>query len=547
MSAHTAYYQVPSYTQPAAIPQRWRPPFQGPPPMPSGMKVNPQLWQAGRWQFNHAFYATQQQGRPSHQQPQHAWTASQAWQQSRSQDNASKNPYKRTTKPPSAEYLATSLSDNPLGLTDMIPAEEYYAQQHVPDTVNDIHRNGTAVTESPWIWNPPSLAPDEDDATEPSSNSSTHDSNRPRTPSRTASGSSQRDSATSQQPSNPNTEERKEENPFTAKRELVPTFSVNIIRTPEHYKSSPSRSSSRSSQHTTRSSRGSIDSQHLASRMESLSTSDFPSSQPQQFIPPDAANPLEFAQTVTGVQNLVEEPATSLLSPLMLTTPKPQNRSLGRFSTFPLINGPASLHTIPEGPVASTSSTPEQHSLRGHKSSSRLPSRVKTDPVDSHHRNHSPNSPYFNPSPSRSSRSSSSSRGSSQQPSPATSLSLSPNEYHTSPPTSGSSRHSNPLPVPPMEYPNHSGNKVTTRSSIRVRKGFWNKRGDHYTKSGYVVYAPHDQAFPPELLDYPDESQGYLDENGHRVNPNQRPELPDSIPRHGQPPLRPYDSFLEYV
>jgi len=85
------------------------------------MKVNPQLWQAGRWQFNHAFYA-QQQGRQSHQQPQHAWSASQAWQQSRSQDQASKNPYKRTTKPPSAEYLATSLSDNPLGLTDMIPA-----------------------------------------------------------------------------------------------------------------------------------------------------------------------------------------------------------------------------------------------------------------------------------------------------------------------------------------------------------------------------------------------------------------------------------------
>jgi hypothetical protein len=121
MSSHTAYYQVPPYTQPAAIPQGWRPPFQGPPPIPSGMKVNPQLWQAGRWQFNHAFYA-QQQKRQSHQQPQHPWSASQAWQQSRSQEHTSKNPHKRTTKPPSAEYLATSLSDNPLGLTDMIPA-----------------------------------------------------------------------------------------------------------------------------------------------------------------------------------------------------------------------------------------------------------------------------------------------------------------------------------------------------------------------------------------------------------------------------------------
>ncbi len=71
------------------------------------------------------------------------------------------------------------------------------------------------------------------------------------------------------------------------------------------------------------------------------------------------------------------------------------------------------------------------------------------------------------------------------------------------------------------------------------------QRGDHYTKTGYVVYAPYDQAFPPELQDYPDESQGYLDENGLRANPNQRPELPDSIPRHGQPPLRPYHSVSE--
>ena len=77
----------------------------------------------------------------------------------------------------------------------------------------------------------------------------------------------------------------------------------------------------------------------------------------------------------------------------------------------------------------------------------------------------------------------------------------------------------------------------STRPSKRVRKGFWNKRGDHCTASGFVVYAPYDQAFLPDQ-DYPDESQGFLNADGHRVNPNQPREPPDSFPRHGQPPLR---------
>ncbi|KAK2465622.1 hypothetical protein APHAL10511_002514 [Amanita phalloides] len=541
MSAHTTYYQVPSYTQHVAIPQGWRPPFQGPPPIPSGMNVNPQLWQAGKWQLNYAYFA-QHQGRPTSQPTQHAWTASHAWQQPRTQESASKNPYKRVPKPPSAEYLATSLSDNPLGLTDMIPAEEYYAQQQASE--NDSHRNAAAVAESPWIWNPP-LA-DEDDTTEPSSNT-VHDSSRPRTPSRAPSTSSRRDSSTTVESSTSNADKRQEEDAFTAKRALVPTFSVNIVRTPEHYKSSPSRSSSRSSNHH-RSSRGSTDSQQLVTRMENLTTGDLSN---HHLSGPDTTNSSELTQTMSDVQNLVEEPSASLLSPLLLTTPKPQSRPLGRYSTFPMVSGPASLDTIHES--STTSRSDQQHSLRTRKSSTRNPSRVKTDPVDAYQHNHSPNqpvsnnaSPYFNPSPSRSSRSSSSSRASSQQPSPSTSLSLSPHDYHTSPPTSGSSRHSNPLPVPPGDY--SLGNLSSTRQKKRARKGYWNKRGDHFTRSGYVVYAPSDQVYPPELQDYPDESQGYLDENGQLINPGgQRPEHPESIPRHGHSPLRPYHSFVEYV
>jgi hypothetical protein len=42
--------------------------------------------------------------------------------QQQQQQQQSFNPYKRQPKPPSAEYLALKLSDNPLGLTNMVPA-----------------------------------------------------------------------------------------------------------------------------------------------------------------------------------------------------------------------------------------------------------------------------------------------------------------------------------------------------------------------------------------------------------------------------------------
>ncbi|KAF8621223.1 hypothetical protein AX15_007939 [Amanita polypyramis BW_CC] len=544
MSAHTAYYQVAPYTQQqVAIPQGWQPPYQGAPPMPSGINVNPQLWQAGRWQLNPAYFA-QHQGRPS-QPNQHTWAAAQTWQQPRPQE--SKNPYKRTPKPPSAEYLATRLSDNPLGLTDMIPAEELYAQQQANETANDLRGTSGTAAVSPWIWNPPSLEPDDDDSTEPS----IHDSGRPRTPPRPSASSVQQNLSTPQGPEN--RKEQKEEDPYTARRELVPTFSVNIVRTPEHYKSSPSRSSSRSS-YNSRSSRSSTDPQHLVSKMEGLSTADFPNPPSRQASVINSNNSLQ-PSTISGVPNLVDEPTPNLLSPLLLTTSKPNNRPLGRHSTFPLVNGPSSLNTIPEASTVSRSD--QQSNLRTRKSSNRNLTRCKTDPADAYHHNHSPSypipsstSPYFKPSPSRSPYTSGSSRGSSQQPSPATSLSLSPHDHYNSPPTSGSSRHSNPLPAPPAEHPNipfslsSSGSAQPTK---RVRKGYWNKRGDHCTKSGYIVYAPHDQTYPFELQDYPDESVGYLDENSHFLKFHQRPEHPESLPHYGQPPLRPYSSFVDYV
>lgn len=113
-----------SYGQPIAPvrpPAGWIPPFAGaPPPVPPG--VNPQMWGAGAWQFNSA-YQYHHSGQPP--PPNSAgWAAGFGWyggMQPGGQPAASYNPYKRAPRAPSAEYLASELSDNPLGLTNMIP------------------------------------------------------------------------------------------------------------------------------------------------------------------------------------------------------------------------------------------------------------------------------------------------------------------------------------------------------------------------------------------------------------------------------------------
>lgn len=109
-------------------PQGWVPPYQGAaPPIPPGVNVNPQQWQTGVWAFNPAFNA---QRPPAQHVP---WIPGQAWRpqmrqhpQGQQQQQANFNPYKKVIKPPSAEYLAEPLRDNPLGLTNMIPAYVVY-------------------------------------------------------------------------------------------------------------------------------------------------------------------------------------------------------------------------------------------------------------------------------------------------------------------------------------------------------------------------------------------------------------------------------------
>ncbi|KIK70123.1 hypothetical protein GYMLUDRAFT_34588 [Collybiopsis luxurians FD-317 M1] len=159
------------------------------------------------------------------------------------------------------------------------------------------------------------------------------------------------------------------------------------------------------------------------------------------------------------------------------------------------------------------------------------------------------------PSPQTHSRSAS--RHTSPYPSPNDAPMRSP---YPSPYSNASSAQPSPRPSPTKashasrssysSYPSTAGGSTTaagTRDQPR-RKGFWNSRGDHLTATGFIVYAPADKANPPELANYPGQWSGYMDENGNIAKFEVgRTELPESLPKYGMPPERPYDSFIHYV
>ena len=108
-------------------------------------------------------------------------------------------------------------------------------------------------------------------------------------------------------------------------------------------------------------------------------------------------------------------------------------------------------------------------------------------------------------------------------------------------------RRDNPLPPPPVDIqrtiPSPQGIPPANYSR-KVRKGFWNKRGDHLTSDMHVVFAPSDKAYPAELSQYPDGKQGYYDAQLKQHVPwiEERPELPASLPHRGRSPMQPYES-----
>ncbi|KAG2152754.1 hypothetical protein DEU56DRAFT_775819 [Suillus clintonianus] len=605
------WHPNPQLMQQQAIPHGWKgtwpppagvalpPNFPGPPPMPPGANTHPH-WKAGFWQYNPAHNMNAGPGIP--------WAPGMGWAQN---VPANFNPYKRVPRPASPSYWRTQLSDNGLGLQDMVPARTDRDRESTRDV------QGDAVPQTPWIWNPPSLLPtDGPDRATPTKDfnnrRSSQDSSRSNsTP--TSFGPPRRGSQDSHNTANTGTPVRdyfyshpasrqgsldsliprsqglnqqtissstppppsshgrmgsiyssrtssfgpqyvppfpappssapststatsslatriqqplhapmftREPESFTITADLQPTFTSNAVRTPTHYQGTrrytdedldhPSRSSS--APHAS-ASRG-LSVPEPLSRHHSLPTTSSPSSM--------------------GFLSAFTEDMASVLSPLI----NPAQRSvatgsLSRSRTEPVIP-PAHLTTIPESMSSSTHPSADDFFY---------PLSVPADSDEE--------SPE--PSPSRDrvrtremererERDHGRRRERSQEYERANRLT----PYNTS-------SRPNPLPPPPMERPNPAASAPPHQSpepahyTRRVRKGFWNRRGDYLTANSYVVYAPEDKAYPAELQHYPNETEGYKDQYGAFVPYLlERPELPASLPYHGRPPAQPYDSFVVY-
>lgn len=634
-------------------------PFGGkPPPMPAGWNPNSlPNWNKGFWQPN-PFYNPNV---PASQ----SWMPAQAWQQ---QPGANFNPYKRVVKPPSAEYMAAPLSDNPLGLSNMIPREELYGKE------ND---SGSAHT--PWFWNPTRLEDDDEQEgiitavyrdqagnkigresrgpaptrhssldnhpvdSRPSSSSQARQSSEPTihrssssasaqvhnypvrhssepppetSSARRRSSSSERPSSSSHRRDRSQDRSRSSYGPgptppdsassttsfnrprhhedFTGHFPLRPTFSTAIIRTPEHYSHSPRRSNSTSSTTSTFSTTSPATSGATSRTSASPAQTHFPRSSSSsidslsqrlnQLSAGEVARASEVSSVVmsgaSGSNVFTDEPS-QMLSPLMMNTPKPlPTRPLGRNHT-----APTPLDSIPEASPIPPAQPPPQSISSRHVSpiSSRHVSPKASIAHEAHvsppnsasvtwHRHSDPHEvPRVSP-PENANR-----HFHEQRPSPnaatnnarqyqqeAHASSSTGARYHhepqVSPNTASSSRYSRDAQAHPSQ-PNsanstrtrHLGSSSTSgpstpaKTSPKRRRGFWNRRGDHLTSTGKIVYAPPDRAFPEELRGYPGDKEGYMDEFGIIMGylPS-RQELEESLPRHGRSPLRPYDSFVVY-
>lgn len=116
------WHPNPQLMQQHSIPQGWQgtwpppagvslpPNFPGPPPMPPGANTHPH-WKAGFWQYNPAYNMNGGHGVP--------WAPGMGWAQN---VPANFNPHKRVPRPASPSYWQTRLTDNGLGLENMVPA-----------------------------------------------------------------------------------------------------------------------------------------------------------------------------------------------------------------------------------------------------------------------------------------------------------------------------------------------------------------------------------------------------------------------------------------
>jgi len=112
----------------------------------------------------------------------------------------------------------------------------------------------------------------------------------------------------------------------------------------------------------------------------------------------------------------------------------------------------------------------------------------------------------------------------------------------------------NPYPLQNSHFPNNSASMLNFNMAQRtptptgfIRRGYWNRRGDHLTRDGYVVFPPPSMQYPEELRTYPFETQGYQDHSGFFIAYVRRPELPQSLSKHGKSPERPYKSVCFFL
>ena len=84
-------------------------------------------------------------------------------------------------------------------------------------------------------------------------------------------------------------------------------------------------------------------------------------------------------------------------------------------------------------------------------------------------------------------------------------------------------------------------------NSRHVRSGYWNRRGDHLTSTGYVVLCPPERSYPRDLADYPDTEFRDHFGNTAKGTPDRYPQLPESISKMpGRPAERKYESVCVF-
>ncbi|KAG2120108.1 hypothetical protein BD769DRAFT_1023727 [Suillus cothurnatus] len=611
------WHPNPQLMQQQPIPQGWQgtwpppagvalpPNFPGPPPMPPGANTHPH-WKAGFWQYNPAYNMNAGSGVP--------WAPGMGWSQN---VPANFNPYKRVPRPPSPSYWKTQLTNNGLGLENMVPARTERDRESTRDV------QGDAVPQTPWIWNPPSLLPaDGADRATPtkdfknrrSSQDSTRSNSTPTSYVPPQRGSQDSHNTTSTGTpirdyfySHPATRHGSVDSLSSRSQGLSqhsissvtppPPLSLGRIgssysnRTsssgPQYVPPFPAPPSSSSSTSTAMSSLATRSQQPLHAPVftrepESFMTrSDFQTTSSSNVV----RTPTHYQETRRHTDEALDHPSRSSSAPHAsagasvsasrgLSVPEP----LSRHHSFPTTSSPSSmgsLSTFTEdmGSVLSPLINSAQRSAAGSLSRSRTepvisPAHLSTIPESASSSIHSSSDDFFYPlsvppdsdedspesSPSRHRvRTREIERERERDHERRRDRSQSYERTNRLTPYNNSSRSSNPLPPPPMERPNPAASAPPPQSpepahyTRRVRKGFWNRRGDHLTSNMYVVYAPEDRAYPTELQYYPSETEGYKDQYGVFVSYlAERPELPASLPYHGRPPAQPYDSFVIY-